>query len=184
MAWTTMQQNLTRWYQDHVSSDALPRPDTFSGLPCVDGNSSGENLWMSKSNPSFLSMDLSLVQNDEYFSSSQSASRTFTDASILASAKHDIQDHHNLEHSTRIKNRTRKQRGHFRHHNSPNRKWFPSSAWTRNSENVTERCIAEACAIIKHKIEIQKLKESQCQAVDAYDQAANDLSSQQRQFAH
>jgi hypothetical protein len=186
---TTIQQNLTRWYQDHVPSDALPRPDTFSGLPCVrpiayDGNSSGENSWMSKSNSSFLSMDLSSVQNDDYFSSSQSASRTFTYASILASAKHDIQDHRNMEHphGSNIEDENREVISDIttaRTESDSRRLLELETLRTRQNDEI-----AEARAIIKaQEIEIQKLKESQRQAADAYDRATNDLSSQQRQFA-
>ena len=51
---TKLQQSLTQWYESYVPTDAQPRPETFPGIPSVrpiafDGNSSGENSWMSKS---------------------------------------------------------------------------------------------------------------------------------------
>ena len=79
---------LEKWYNDFVEVDALPTEGYFPGPPRVkpiadDGISSGENSWMSMSNASFLSMDLSMVQTDDYFATSKVAHRTFSNAEII-----------------------------------------------------------------------------------------------------
>ncbi len=83
----TISQNLEAWIVAHVSIDALPTKEQFMGHPRVkpiydDGMSSGENLWMSASNASFLSMDLSLVRDHAYFDESTNIAHVFTYADI------------------------------------------------------------------------------------------------------
>jgi len=80
--------SIPEWYNQHVPSDALPPEGKFPGPPRVkqiirDSESSGENSWVSRSSASFMSMDLSTIQNDDYFSSSLAATKTFTYASAV-----------------------------------------------------------------------------------------------------
>ena len=83
----TISQNLAKWIRDHVSSDAQPKEEQFAGVARVkpihdDGMSSGENSWMSASNASFMSMDLSAVRDTNYFTESINIERVFTYADI------------------------------------------------------------------------------------------------------
>ena len=80
-------QHLADWIRDHVPSDAQPRDEQFAGVARVkpihdDGMSSGENSWMSASNASFMSMDLSAVNNSNYFTETTNIERVFTYADI------------------------------------------------------------------------------------------------------
>jgi hypothetical protein len=64
-----LMNSIAKWHDTFVQSDAKPPEGFFPGQPRVkpiaeDGLSSGENSWMSMSNASFLSMDLSMVEND------------------------------------------------------------------------------------------------------------------------
>ena len=109
-----IQQNLDAWYEEYVPSDALPRPDYFPGPPRVrpiayDGNSSGENSWMSKSNASFLSMDLSSVENDDYFSSTPMVDRMFSYKSVLisSSTERGRKVNNNIENETTVEDDAR-----------------------------------------------------------------------------
>ena len=79
---------IAKWHDDFVEPDAKPPDGFFPGPPCVkpiadDGMSSGKNSWMSMSNASFLSMDLSMVQNNDYFMNSQTANKTFSYAHVV-----------------------------------------------------------------------------------------------------
>jgi hypothetical protein len=79
---------LPGWCEEHIPVDAYPYPNPFPDDPKVqaihnDGFSSGENSWMSMSNASFLSMDLNNVADDDYFSNTTIANRTFTYAEIV-----------------------------------------------------------------------------------------------------
>jgi hypothetical protein len=79
---------LPAWCEEHIPVDAYPNPNPFPETPKVqpihnDGFSSGENSWMSMSNASFLSMDLTNVADDDYFSSTTIANKTFTYAGIV-----------------------------------------------------------------------------------------------------
>jgi hypothetical protein len=93
---------IEKWHQKFVEVDALPPEGYFPGPPRVkpivdDGISSGENSWMSMSSASFLSMDLSMVENDDYFTNNQSVTKAFTYAEILyLTTKYNTQDtpHH------------------------------------------------------------------------------------------
>jgi hypothetical protein len=73
----------------YIPVDAYPHPNPFPDDPRVqpsihnNGFSSGGNSWMSLSNTSFLSMDLSIVADDEYFSNTTIANRTFTYAEVI-----------------------------------------------------------------------------------------------------
>ena len=80
---------IAKWHDNFVEPDAKPPEGFFAGPPRVkpiidDGLSSGENSWMSMSNASFLSMDLSMVQNNDYFTSSQMMNKTFSYADVVA----------------------------------------------------------------------------------------------------
>jgi hypothetical protein len=71
-----------------ISEDAQPTPGQFPGPARVrpifnDGMSSGENSWMSASNASFMSMDFSIGQDDDYFTNTSKVNRTFSYAEIL-----------------------------------------------------------------------------------------------------
>ena len=88
---------IEKWHQKFVEVDALPPEGYFPGPPRVkpiidDGISSGENSWMSMSSASFLSMDLSMVENDDYFTNNQSVTKAFTYAEILL-------PHHKVQHT-------------------------------------------------------------------------------------
>jgi hypothetical protein len=79
---------LPGWCEEYIPIDAYPHPNPFPASPRVqpnhnDGFSSGENSWMSMSNTSFLSMDLSHVADDDYFSNTTVATRAFTYAEIV-----------------------------------------------------------------------------------------------------
>jgi hypothetical protein len=87
-----LMKSLPNWYNKQVPTDALPNEGTFPGSPCVrpihrDCESSGENSWVSRSSASFMSMDLSMVQNDEYFVTGQEASNAFTYAAVVTMPK-------------------------------------------------------------------------------------------------
>jgi hypothetical protein len=80
-------QKLEGWIATHVSSDALPKAEQFAGSARVkpiydDGMSSGANSWMSTSNASFLSMDLTAVQDHQFFNESTNIAQVFTYANI------------------------------------------------------------------------------------------------------
>ena len=73
---------------DIISEDAQPAPGQFPGPARVrpifnDGMSSGENSWMSASNASFMSMDFSIGQDDNYFINTSKVNHTFLYAEIL-----------------------------------------------------------------------------------------------------
>jgi hypothetical protein len=79
---------LPTWCEEYIPIDAYPNPNPFPDCPKVqpihnDGFSSGENSWMSMSNTSFLSMDLSNVADDDYFSNTTVATKAFTYADIV-----------------------------------------------------------------------------------------------------
>jgi uncharacterized membrane protein len=81
--------SLPVWYDNQVPSDALPNDGKYPGPPRVkpilrDSESSGENSWVSRSSASFMSMDLSMVEHDDYFSSSNMASNVFTYAAVAS----------------------------------------------------------------------------------------------------
>jgi hypothetical protein len=101
----TISQNLATWIVSHVSSDAMPMEEQFMGVPRVkpiydDGMSSGENSWMSASNASFLSMDLSLVRDHVYFDESTNIAQVFTYADITMPNLHHDKTQHNPETAT------------------------------------------------------------------------------------
>jgi hypothetical protein len=80
-------KNLEGWINEHVSIDALPKDEQFAGSARVkpiydDGMSSGENTWMSASNASFLSMDLSTVRDHSFFNEATNIEHVFTYADI------------------------------------------------------------------------------------------------------
>jgi hypothetical protein len=84
---TTITNNLESWIDIHVSSDARPLDEQFAGSARVkpiydDGQLSGENSWMSASNVSFMSMDLSTVRDQVYFDDSTNIEKVFTYADI------------------------------------------------------------------------------------------------------
>lgn len=84
-------QNLAEWIIKHVSSDAQPKDEQFAGTARVkpihdNGMSSGENSWMSASNASFMSMDLSAVRDSNYFNDTINIERIFTYAEIAMPA--------------------------------------------------------------------------------------------------
>jgi hypothetical protein len=83
---------LPGWCREYIPEDAYPHPNPFPESPKVqpihnDGFSSGENSWMSMSNTSFLSMDLSNVGDDDYFTNTTSATKAFTYAEIVLPTK-------------------------------------------------------------------------------------------------
>jgi hypothetical protein len=86
---------IEKWYNDFVEVDAFPPEGYYPGLPRVkpiadDGISSGENSWMSMSNASFMSMDLSMVQSDDYFATNHTANQTFSYAEVVLTNKDPI----------------------------------------------------------------------------------------------
>ena len=92
----TITQNLDKWIVNHVSSDALPREEQFLGPPRgkpihEDGLSSGENSWMLASNASFLSMDLSLVREHQYYDETTNITEVLTYANITLPTQTPIQ---------------------------------------------------------------------------------------------
>jgi hypothetical protein len=83
-----LNQTLDSLIDTHVSHDALPKEEQFLGPARVkpiynDGMSSGANSWMSTSNASFMSMDLTAVQDHNYFNDSTNIAQVFTYASIV-----------------------------------------------------------------------------------------------------
>ena len=84
----TVTKSLPVWCDNHISADALPTPGQFLGPARVrpiynDGMSSGDNSWMSASNASFMSMDFSTAQEEDYFTNTSKINHTFTYAEIL-----------------------------------------------------------------------------------------------------
>jgi hypothetical protein len=82
----TLSSSLETWVKN-VPSDAQPSEDQFMGPARVkplydDGLSSGENSWMTQSNASFMSMELPVGQDDDYFANSTNANKVFTYADI------------------------------------------------------------------------------------------------------
>jgi hypothetical protein len=80
---------LPNWLQTDVPSDALPPEHYVTGSAQLkplydDGLSSGENSWMTQSNASFMSMELPMGQNDDYFRESMNANRVFSYADAAA----------------------------------------------------------------------------------------------------
>ena len=87
-----LQEYLPGWCQEYIPDYAYPYPNPFPEPPKVqpiqnDGFSSGDNSWMSMSNVSFLSMDLSNVADDDYFTNTTSATKAFTYAEIVLPTK-------------------------------------------------------------------------------------------------
>jgi hypothetical protein len=77
-----------------VSSDAQPTEEQFAGVARVkpihdDRMSSGENSWMSASNASFMSMNLSAVRDHNYFTETMNIERVFTYADITMPSRID-----------------------------------------------------------------------------------------------
>ena len=88
----TLNQSLATWIKEEVQSDAQPTEFQFPGVARVkplynDGNSSGENTWMTTSNASFMSMDIPDGQMDDFFATSMNATRIFSYAEILVPLK-------------------------------------------------------------------------------------------------
>jgi len=170
----TLQASLLNWYDTLVPSDALPTAVEFIGPPQVkpipnDGHSSGENSWMSKSNASFLSMDLSSVQQDDYFSSSQTAHRTFSYANALTSnlptTSTYVQENDHREVISDI--------------TTPRTEQELETLKRQQREEISEaRAIIEA-----QKREILQLKEAQRAATAEYEKTADEFRLAQSQFA-
>jgi hypothetical protein len=86
---TTVTKHLPAWCDvTNISEDAQPTPGQFPGTARVrpiynDGMSSGDNSWMSASNASFMSMDFSTLQEEDYFTNTSKVNHTFTYAEIL-----------------------------------------------------------------------------------------------------
>jgi hypothetical protein len=64
--------SIAKWHDTFVNQMQSLQKDFFQANPGVkpiaeDGLSSGKNSWMSMSNASFLSMDLSMVENGRLF---------------------------------------------------------------------------------------------------------------------
>ena len=83
----TLSSSLEKWVKNEIPSDAQPSDDQFLGPARVkplydEGLSSGENSWMTQSNASFMSMDLPVGQDDDYFANSIKANKVFTYADI------------------------------------------------------------------------------------------------------
>jgi len=80
-------KSLPTWC-NNISNDAQPTQGHFPGPARVrpihnDGMSSGDNSWLSASNASFMSMDFSTAQDDDYFTNSSKVNHTFSYAEIL-----------------------------------------------------------------------------------------------------
>lgn len=86
-----------------------------------------------KSNASFLSLDLLVVQNDN-FSSSQAISHAYTYASVVTTLTQ--LKPNNSQHNGHL--RWRNARSHFRHHNLSYRSWITLTTWARNIEDTSE----------------------------------------------
>jgi hypothetical protein len=87
-----LNQSLAKWIKDEVESDAQPTEFQFPGVARVkplynDGNSSGENTWMTTSNASFMSMDIPDGQMDDFYATSMHATRNSSYADILVPLK-------------------------------------------------------------------------------------------------
>ena len=86
-------QLINKWHKDFVKVDALPPEGYFPGPPRIkpiadNGISSGKNSWMLMSeDASFMSMDLSMVQSDDYFATTHIANQTFSYAKIVITNK-------------------------------------------------------------------------------------------------
>jgi hypothetical protein len=153
---------IEKWHQKFVEVDALPPEGYFPGPPRVkpivdDGISSGENSWMSMSSASFLSMDLSMVENDDYFTNNQSVTKAFTYAEILL-------PHNKVQHT----------RHSSPHEDDDQKETFSDITGTRTStietnfkqeierlQALKEKELQETRAIIEgQKLELQTLREN------------------------
>jgi hypothetical protein len=124
---------------------------------------------MSKSNASFLSMDLSSVQQDDYFSSSQTVHRTFSYANALTSnlptTSTYVQENDHREVISDI--------------TTPRTEQELETLKRQQREEITEaRAIIEA-----QKLEILQLREAQRAATAEYEKTADEFRLAQSQFA-
>jgi hypothetical protein len=155
----TLIQYLPGWCNEYIPDDAYPYPNPFPEQPRVqpirnDGFSSGENSWMSMSNTSFLSMDLSNVADDDYFSNTTSVTKAFTYAEIVLPAKTNIPNKYDNSIA--------------RHHDTQNddeTKAAISDITTTaktDSETVAQKELEKANELIeRQRREIQELREEQ-----------------------
>jgi hypothetical protein len=116
---------------------------------------------MSKSNASFLSMDLSSVQQDDYFSSSQTVHRTFSYANALTSnlptTSTYVQENDHREVISDI--------------TTPRTEQELETLKRQQREEITEaRAIIEA-----QKLEILQLREAQRAATAEYEKTADEF---------
>jgi hypothetical protein len=80
---TILKNSLLEWVSMHVKRDAIPTEHQFPGPARVkpiyeEGMSSNENSWMTQSNASFMSIELPLDQEADFFQASMNANRIFT----------------------------------------------------------------------------------------------------------
>jgi hypothetical protein len=153
---------LPGWCKEYIPVDAYPHPNPYPNYPRVqpihnDGFSSGENSWMSMSNTSFLSMDLSNVADDDYFSNSNVANKTFTYAEVVLPTNTTYGHFHINSHTDPSEDDTRAA--------------ISEITTTVKTDMVQAQLqeLEQAKQLIeKQKLEIQKLKEDQDKASENY----------------
>ena len=176
-------KSLVEWYDNHVPSDALPKEGKFTGPPRVkpimrDSESSGENSWASRSSASFMSMDLSMVQNDDYFSTKQSATTAFTYAAAVTTtittkqartkSMHDNEESKDvISDITGVLTESATQK-------------YKIEIEQLMAQQKQERVEAEAI-MSAQKAEIQRLTEAYRRANQAYEEATTELRTQRDQ---
>jgi len=163
----TLIQYLPGWCNEYIPVDAYPHPNPFPEPPKVqpirnDGFSSGENSWMSMSNTSFLSMDLSNVADEDYFSSATAVTKAFsyaeivlpTKSTISINASHPIERNHDIINDDETKAAISD---------------ITTTART-DSENAAQKELEKANELIEsQRREIQELREDQRKSNAAYE---------------
>jgi hypothetical protein len=166
------QLHLAEWCDEYIPTDAYPKPNPFPDRPRVqpihnDGFSSGENSWMSLSNTSFMSMDLSNVEDDAYFSNTAAATKAFTYAEIIVSPPSNV--------AGPSRNRPTIDQNDVKDHYSDEDTRAAISEITTTARTETEqqqrRELEHARQIIAdQQAEIQKLKENQEKSQNFYEE--------------
>jgi hypothetical protein len=174
-----MMQVIDKRHKDFVKVDALPPEGYFPGPPCVkpiadDGISSGENSWMSMSNASFMSMDLSMVQSDNWCcATTHIANQTFSYAKIVITNKKNTK-------TTQFNDNDQKD---TLSDITGTRTSTTDTAFKRDMERlqaVKDKELQETRAVIKEQHrEIQKMKENHLKDLAAQQSIVDEVRKQQ-----
>ena len=179
-----VQRHLTGWCDEYIPIDAYPKPNPFPDKARVqpihnDGFSSGENSWMSLSNASFMSMDLSNVADDEYFSNTAAATKAFTYAEITESPPRNVSGPPRTQPIIINRNTTTDQ-----HSDEDTRAAISEITTTARTETEQQqrRELEHARQIIANQqAEIQRLKDDQEKSQNFYEETFTKLQEEIRE---